>query len=62
MSAPKSPRAALAAARVIAGEAKASVARDTGVSRSTLDRHLAAAGHPAQKREPKLPVLPPAGE
>ena len=50
MSAPRSPRAAAAAQRVLAGEQKAAVARDTGVSRATIDRHLAALGHPTRPR------------
>lgn len=40
MSAPQSPAARAAALRVLDGERKASVAKATGVSRSTIDRHL----------------------
>ncbi len=53
MSAPRSPKAAAAAARVLAGETKAHVSRDTGVTRATIDRHLA--GHPKEAKRVRRP-------
>lgn len=54
MSRAQSPAAHAAALRVIAGEAKATVSRETGVARATIDRHLARLGHPTKPKRYRL--------